>query len=106
MAFELTELCNEDIARAIAADLQSGGATFLYTSDTTEQRFLNKIQKRYEIACPVELLLYLNGRSITPDDSVIFTIEDAIRAKGLGPFRRIWFWGENVCRQVGKGDDA
>ncbi len=92
MSFELAELCAEDLARMMA---KPGESDFLWTSDPSERILRKKVQKSYQVDGPLELLLYTNGRIVTPDDVIIPTIRPILQSSS-GQFRRVWLMGDSV----------
>jgi hypothetical protein len=53
--------------------------------------------KTYKTNHPIELLVYSDGRLITPDDVIIPTITPIFESYN-GPYRRAWFMGEDtIC---------
>jgi hypothetical protein len=98
LAFELAELCPPEIAKAVGDDLKAGGgAASVPTADPTRRVLLKKLCKSYTCDVPVDLLCYADGYLVTPDDVVLAEMRAVIDAKaeGLGPFRSIWFLGED-----------
>lgn len=98
LAFELVELCSPEIAKAVGDDLKAGGgATFVPSADPTRRVLLKKLCKDYTCDVPIDLLCYADGYLVTPDDVVIAEMQALIDAKagGLGPFRSVWFLGED-----------
>jgi hypothetical protein len=92
--FELTEACSEDVVKAIvnAQDIDS-----LHTSvkDYTSLTYRKKINKHYAVTEPIELLIYNTGRTLLSDAILIDNIK-AISKHEKGPFRKIWYFGENA----------
>jgi hypothetical protein len=101
LAFELAELCSPEIAKAAGDDLKrGGGATFAWTADPTRAVLVRKLRKTYASDVPVDLLCYADGYLVTPDDAVLDEMREVIGAEGLGPFRSIWFHGEEGAYRV------
>lgn len=100
--FELAEICSEDLAR----DLVELGRhpcrrpVQRWPADPTEQIYRQKIGKTY-LAGTVDLLLYIDGRSIMPDDVVKEKLEGLVKKLGKGPFDRIWYSSSTVCCEIG-----
>lgn len=93
IAFELVSITDPLIAQIQAAGPRaSSGASS--TVDPSERIIRKKLHKRYETDVPkIELLVYTDGRVITPDDVVIPTLVpwfDTIPHQ----FQRIWYMGE------------
>ena len=93
--FELTEACSEDVARAIANVRNVDDPAYTRVKDYTSETFKKKINKRYAVKEPVELLIYNIGRTVLSDDVLIDNIR-AISEKNKGQFRKIWYFGEVV----------
>jgi len=95
VAFELTEMCSEEIAEAISKDLRSRDCTYVRTSDPSVRILTDKLSKTYASKYPIELLCYTNGRTVSPDSFVIEGVRHFLRLD-KGQFRRVWFWGKEV----------
>ena len=94
VAFELVELCDPNLARALAAPRPNAdGVEYIRTSDPSWTIVLKKLRKTYQTERPVELLCYTDGRIITPPDVIRPTLEPL-----LGSFRhtfaRAWLMAE------------
>lgn len=94
VAFELANLCDPEIARVIAAGPKARSDAFS-TSDPSAEVVRKKLKKTYMTGHPIELLVYSDGRLITPDDVIIPTITPILESRG-GPYRRAWFMGEKT----------
>jgi hypothetical protein len=99
LAFELAELCPPAVAKAVGDDIKRGGvrASAVLTEDPTRSVLLKKLRKRYPSSVgPVDLLLYADGRLVTPDDMALDVIRATVdgAADGHGPFRSVWYFGE------------
>ena len=71
VAFELVELCDPNLARALASPRPNAdGVEYIRTSDPSWTIVLNKLRKTYKTEHPVELLCYTDGRIITPPDVI------------------------------------
>ncbi len=93
---ELTELCDENLASAIARP--TTGA--FWTSDPSARILMNKLHKTYSIE-PVDLLIHWDGRVVTPDDVAIPTLKHQIaKAADRIAFRSIWYFGENTIERI------
>lgn len=92
VAFELAELCDPNIARILNDPPDE--IEMIWTSDPSVRIFRKKRTRPYETDYPIELLLYWNGRIVTPDDVIIPTIRASAEC-GLGPYRRVWYLGEH-----------
>jgi hypothetical protein len=96
VAFELMEICDSGLAKAIAKE---GEGSFLWTSDPTPKVLKKKLSRQYRTNYPVELLLYTNGRVVTPDNVIIPTIKRMI-GRSENQFRRVWFLGRKGVHLV------
>lgn len=92
IAFELSEVCAEDLAK-LTANPASFEKRFTWSSDPSEKVLRNKLKKNYVADCPIELLLYTNGRVITPDETIVATLRPVLECRN-GVFRRVWLLGE------------
>ena len=93
VAFELVEICADDLASRIAKQLNGVAKTTSSTFDPTENILRQKLHKTYKTQLPIELLCYTNGRVVSPDCRIIVEARrwtDAIE----GPFRKVWLLGE------------
>lgn len=98
IAFELANLCDPKIAKVIASGSRAKTDAF-FTADPSAHVVRKKLKKTYTTSHPIELLVYTDGRLITPDDVIIPTISpifDSIQ----GPYRRAWFMGETITRLI------
>jgi len=93
--FELTEACSEDVAKAVAKATNSGNSAYIRFKDYTSETYKKKINKRYAVKEPIELLIYNVGRTILSDDVLIENIR-SIAEKNKGQFRKVWYFGEQV----------
>jgi hypothetical protein len=98
LAFELANLCDSEIAKVIAAGSKARTDAFS-TSDPSAEIVRKKIKKTYTTNYPIELLIYSDGRLITPDDVIIPTITPIVESRS-GLYRRVWFMGENTTCQI------
>lgn len=87
LAFELVEMCDQNLAKFIAQ--ASDG--YLRTSDPSEIVISKKLQRRYETTAPIELLCYA-GRIISPDHLILPTIAPLFESY-RHVFRRAWLLG-------------
>jgi hypothetical protein len=96
VAYELAEACAPEFAEAeTRARKDKDSVAFAWGNDVSEVTIRNKLQKTYCVQRPLDLLLYTNGRTALPDDVITDKIIPLL-AKGLGPFRRVWFMGDEV----------
>lgn len=104
IAFELAELCEEELAEKIGKSIKAGGviAEFMWNADPTKRIICEKLEKKYTTAHPIELLCYTVGRIITTDDAIIPTIQVVINSRGPGSFRRVWLLDldKEVCQII------
>ena len=102
VAFELVELCIEEIAKTTSDMIKSrlGGSSCMWVGDPTKNIVRNKLEKSYLSNYPIELVCYTNGRTGSTDSSIIQDIREVTDSRGLGQFRRIWLLGEHVCEVV------
>ena len=107
VAFELTEICNERIARAInELPKQDNSESELIRLDPRNPilRILKEKQEnKYETPYPVELLV-CGGRTFTPGHLIKSEIE-RVFSFNLGVFQRVWFmgWPGEACGCVIEG---
>lgn len=92
IAFELAELCSEELAQ-LPSKTRPSGVSFTWASDPTEKILDRKLRKNYKSDFPIELLLYTDGRIVTPDDVILSIIGD-VQVPSHCSFRRIWVYGE------------
>jgi hypothetical protein len=102
IAFELAELCEEQIARKSNKGLKARGVNVdvMCNDDPTKRTILKKLKKNYTTAHPIKLLCYTDGFIISPDDQIIEEILHVINSRGPGSFRRVWLLGEEVCQII------
>ncbi len=99
VAFELVSLTDPTIAQVLVAGSKARQDAFV-TADPSERIVRSKLKKHYETAASgVELLIYTDGRLITPDNAIIPTVAFLIDTVDH-PFKRIWFMGEYETRQL------
>lgn len=93
VAFELVSLTDELIAKVMAAGSKARTEAFL-TSDPSAKVVWNKLTRSYRTeANRIELLIYTDGRLVTPDDVILATIRPILDARDH-PFSIVWFMGE------------
>jgi hypothetical protein len=101
LAFELVKLCTPEVAKPVGDALKAGigkvrvSATAVLTADPTRRELLKKLRKSYACEVPVDLLCYVDGLLVTADDVALAVMRAVVDAEGLGPFRSIWFHGED-----------
>jgi hypothetical protein len=96
IAFELMEICDSNLANAMSKE---GEGSFLWTSDPTPKVLQKKLSRRYRTNYPVDLLLYTNGRIVTPDNLIIPRVKRMME-RSKGQFSRIWFLGAKGAHLV------
>ena len=92
VAFELVEICAEDLAKAAAEAAKSGEPEFTLSGDPTQAILRKKSNRRYVTPHPVELLLYTDGRVISPDDMILRKSKRLTR-RLKKRFKRVWLLG-------------
>ena len=93
--FELTEACAPEFAAAITRSLKTGKSEFVRGGDVSIDTIRKKLRKNYEVADPIELILYVAGRTVLPDDVLVPQLKPFL-SNGLGPFRRVYLFGDEV----------
>jgi len=71
-------------------------AGFTFGNDVIEQTLQNKLEKIYHVDCPVDLLIYTNGRTALSDDIIEAKIRPILQCRGFGAFRKVWLFGDSV----------
>lgn len=88
--FELTEACNP----ALAAAKQPGlSASINDGIQNARQTVIKKLAKHYRVAAPIDLLIYTAGQTLATDTAIIAAITPLLE-DDLGPFRKVWFFGQ------------
>jgi DNA invertase Pin-like site-specific DNA recombinase len=89
-AFELVEICSEELAKDLALALRDPDRKpeQVWPTNPTEKIIRDKLAKTYQSDAPIDLLCYADGRLVTPDEEVVPTLSDVVRASGRGPFER------------------
>lgn len=100
IAFELVEICAQDLASKISA-IKKEEFGFVRSNDPSRDVLQKKLKKHYETEHPIELLCYTAGRTISPDDVILAAIHPMIDMNN-GQFRRIWLLGDQ-CHLVWPG---
>ena len=93
--FELTEACAPEFAAVITKGIKQKKAIYARGNDVSKDTVAKKLLKNYEVEEPIELIVYTAGRTVLPDEVIVQRVGDVL-SKGCGPFRRIWFFGEEV----------
>lgn len=91
LAFELVEICDSNLAKAIS----TADSGYIRTSDPSWNVLKNKLSKSYETPYDIELLCYVGGRVITPDDVLIPTVTPLIEYENH-VFKRVWLLGSGA----------
>jgi hypothetical protein len=92
VAFELVELCDSNLASAIA-NPDPSGAQYIRTTDPSAAILRRKLRRMYETSHPIELLCYTNGRIITPPDMIVLNLKLYL-GSFRHAFRRAWLLAE------------
>lgn len=95
VAFELAELCDSNLAKAIAARSEA----YIRTSDPSARIISKKLRRKYTTNLPIELLCYTNGRIITPDNVIILTVAPYLQS-WRHIFRRVWLLGRKGVHEL------
>lgn len=98
LAFELVEICAEDIARKVSAARKGNEAEFVRSSDPSGGALRKKLEKDYRTEYPVGLLCYTAGRTISPDAVILAAIRPLIETNSR-KFYRVWLLGDR-CHLV------
>lgn len=88
--YELTEICEPEIAAAIA-NQQSHA---IWTGDPAVSVLEKKLTKTYVQDLPVCLLIYWDGRTVAPDDVVLAKLSEELASCDVIPFEQVWYMGE------------
>jgi len=88
LAFELVEMCDPRLAKAIA----TASEDYLRTSDPTGDIVGKKLRRKYRTPFPIELLCYTAGRIVTPDSLIVPKARLYLRS-WRRVFRRVWLLG-------------
>lgn len=100
LAFELVEICDSNLARALSNPRpNAGGVQYLRTSDPSWDIVRKKLSRVYETDLPIELLCYTAGRVITPSDVILPTITPLLRSF-RHTFRRAWLFSKDQVFKV------
>jgi len=96
LAFELVEICAEEIARKLSA-IGKEEFGFVRSADPSRNILRKKLKKNYRTEHPIDLLCY-TGRTISSDDEILVTVRPLIETN-RGQFRRVWLFGDR-CHLV------
>ena len=105
LAFELMELCAPDLARAMTAAEKTGRGVFTWVGHNLESEIPKKRDKIYRVDCPLELLLYTNGRAPLPDE-VLRAKAEAVVPTLQRKFRRVWLLGSESLELLFDRDET
>ena len=95
VAFELAEIWDSWLAAIRArASAHGVGSAVIWTTDSTEYIVRSKLNKQYNSQFPIELLCYVSGRTVSPDDLICYAIKSELAKADTILFRRIWLFGE------------
>ena len=87
---------NKKLKKELPAEPQYKRLNDMKTMSENFVAFLKNIcSKKYKTDCPVELLLYTNGTTLT-DDLILIDIDSQSNSL-KSQFRKVWFMGEKVC---------
>ncbi len=98
VAIELGELCSKEAAAMIEHSLRTGTSQARGIGNPVWEVTAGKLRKSktYVSRHPIELLLYTDGRVVTPDEllrgQVLACVDSADHV-----FRRVWFMGERAA---------
>ncbi|MHB8150224.1 MAG: hypothetical protein ACYDIB_08675 [Desulfobulbia bacterium] len=100
VAYEAVEVCSPEIAATLTL-LRKGKreGTPFSVSDPTAEKLFDKLQKSYNTTRPIELICYVNGRVISPDDVILSEARQCVE-KHRGSFRKIWLLGEKGLYEI------
>ena len=90
IAFELVEICDFNMAQSIS----NMNEKYLWTTDPTDSIITKKIKKTYITSYPVNLLCYVDGRVVTPDNIIVLKIKHLFSSE-VHSFSRVWLLGKS-----------
>lgn len=95
VAFEITELCDEKIAK-ISNTLKDEEKYFRTDENSLVRGIERKLTRRYTTPYPIELICYINNRTILTANILQPTILDRLKVQlnAAHPFRKIWLLSE------------
>jgi len=93
--FELAEVCAPEFAAAISHSLKTGKTEAVWGGDVSIETIRKKLRKTYKVSSPIELILYIAGRTALPDDVLVPQLEPYL-SNNLGPFSRVWLFGDQI----------
>ena len=92
IAFELVAITDPKIAQVNSGFIGKDENSF-NTTDPTERIIRHKLGRSYETPYPIELLVYNDLLTLTPDDTIVEIARDLLGSKDH-PFVRAWYMGE------------
>ncbi|MEZ5690040.1 MAG: hypothetical protein R3D71_00050 [Rickettsiales bacterium] len=107
IAFELVEICAEEVKSEVSKLLKSNDdVCFIRSGHEPHKQVFSKLSKQYVSEYPIELLCYIGGMEILPTDVIISQIEHFISNSGTGFFQKIWvFDGSEIYCFDKKGNN-
>ena len=105
VAFELKEICDEQLAKYISLCKQESSGKCQYkrlrsvkTSSDDLARWIEEkfYPEEYVSDCPMELLFFTNGRTGLTDDVILCVIKK-LETKLKPLFQKVWFMGKEIC---------
>lgn len=93
VGFELGRITDPTLA-ALVNQWEPKNAEGTWTTDPSVTIVRRKLGKRYQVSCPVELILYTEQPLITPDDVLLPTIQPECQSDH--GYSRIWFMGQSI----------
>lgn len=96
LSCELSEICDSKVAEHYSSvnRQQVGGVEFLRLSNPSKNIISSKLSAKYETLRPINLLLYLAGRTATTPDIVKEELEYQL-TKTNHPYASIWVYDFN-----------
>jgi hypothetical protein len=98
IAFELVEICDPNLAQVFASSVEKI-PVYLRTADPSTDIIRKKLRREYRTDLPIELLMYTDGRVITPPDVILPTVKPYL-GSWRNVFRRAWLFAEGVAHRV------
>lgn len=92
--FELTEAC-APVFKQLLNSPPDSGLWVGWGEDSSAATVEKKIQKKYPVKEPIELLLYTNWATALTDQDLLESIQSILK-KGAGPFRKVWLLGDDI----------
>ena len=95
LALDSTELCDEKIAK-ISNTLKDEEKYFRTDENSLVRGIERKLTRRYTTPYPIELICYINNRTILTANILQPTILDRLKVQlnAAHPFRKIWLLSE------------